>query len=90
MSAPAACCQAGPRRYEFVNALIEAGATFDDGPIMAVHRGALQSLEARPFRASKMPDSGPDPATYAAGIRPGAAADQWHMPDANQSPRNRS
>jgi hypothetical protein len=38
---------AGPQRYEFVNALIEAGAGFPDGPRMDIHRGDLQSLERR-------------------------------------------
>ena len=37
----------GSPRYEVVNALIEAGASFEDGPRMDIHRGLLDSLEKR-------------------------------------------
>ena len=37
----------GPRRYDVVNALIDAGAEFEDGPRMDIHRGRLDALERR-------------------------------------------
>ncbi|MBT3342633.1 MAG: ankyrin repeat domain-containing protein [Gemmatimonadetes bacterium] len=37
----------GPRRYDVVNALIEAGASYEDGPRMDIHRGDLDVLEKR-------------------------------------------
>jgi len=38
---------AGQWRYEFVNVLIDAGADYEDGPYMDIHRGDLSSLERR-------------------------------------------
>lgn len=35
------------RRHECINALIEGGAVYEDGPVMDIHRGDLDSLEDR-------------------------------------------
>ena len=35
------------RRHECINALIEGGALYDDGPVMDIHRGRLDALEQR-------------------------------------------
>ena len=37
----------GTWRYEFVNLLIDAGADYEDGPYMDIHRGDLSALEQR-------------------------------------------
>ncbi len=37
----------GQWRYQFVNVLIDAGADYEDGPYMDIHRGDLSSLERR-------------------------------------------
>ena len=42
-----ACHHVGPVRHELVNMLIEAGATWEDGPVMDIHRGDLESLHRR-------------------------------------------
>jgi hypothetical protein len=35
------------RRHECINTLIEAGAVYEDGPVMDIHRGRLDALEDR-------------------------------------------
>ena len=35
------------RRHECINTLIEAGAVYEDGPVMDIHRGCLEALESR-------------------------------------------
>lgn len=42
-----ACHHIGPVRHELVNVLIEAGAEWEDGPVMDIHRGDLAALEQR-------------------------------------------
>lgn len=43
----AACDHIGPVRHTLVNALIEAGIEWEDGPVMDIHRGDLAALERR-------------------------------------------
>jgi len=40
-------CRIGPGRHAVLEALIEAGGSFEDGPRMDIHRGRLQSLQQR-------------------------------------------